>query len=195
FFGRTRQRHTAEARVVYERLPREEWTALIPNAHAGYITWEDFEENQRRLCENAQANGADRRRSPPREGPALLQGLAVCGICGDRMTVRYHRRQGTAWPTYVCQRRGIAQADPICQSIPGRGLDHAIGRVLLETVTPLTLEITLTVQQELQTRLDETDRLHLRIPAKMNARSGDCERRFRASRTLIGAKRRRQPVL
>jgi hypothetical protein len=130
---------------VAERLPREEWTALIPNAHVGYITWEDFEENQRRLRENAQANGADRRRSPPREGPALLQGLAVCGICGDRMTVRYHRRQGTAWPTYVCQRRGIAQAEPICQSIPGRGLDHAIGRVLLETVTPLTLEITLTV--------------------------------------------------
>jgi hypothetical protein len=66
-----------------ERLPREEWTALIPNAHVGYITWEDFEENQRRLREKAQANGADRRRSPPREGPALLQGLAVCGICGD----------------------------------------------------------------------------------------------------------------
>jgi hypothetical protein len=66
------------------------------------------------------------------------------------------------WPTYVCQRRGIARAESICQSIPGRGRDHAIGRVLLETVTPLTLEITLTVQQELQTRLDETDRLHRR---------------------------------
>jgi DNA invertase Pin-like site-specific DNA recombinase len=162
FFGRTRLRHTTEARVVYERLPREEWTALIPNAHAGYITWEDFEDNQRRLRENAQANGADRRRSPPREGPALLQGLAVCGICGDRMTVRYHRRHGTVWPTYVCQRQGVARAEPICQSFPGRDLDHAIGRVLLETVTPLTLEITLTVQQELQMRLDETDQLHRR---------------------------------
>src|SRR6267378_3323448 len=162
FFGRTRQRHTAEARVVYERLPREEWTALIPNAHAGYITWEDFEENQRRLRENAQANGAERRRSPPREGPALLQGLAVCGICGDRMTVRYHRRHGTLWPTYMCQRRGIARAEPICQSVPGRGLDEAIGRVLIETVTPLTLEMALTVQHELQTRLEEADRLHRR---------------------------------
>src|SRR5207244_2715150 len=76
------------------------------------------------------------------------------------MTVRYHLRQRAAWPTYVCGRRGIAQAEPMCQSIPGRGLDHAIGRVLLETVTPLTLEITLTVQQEFQTRLNETDRLH-----------------------------------
>ena len=50
FFGRSRQRHTADARLVHERLPRDEWTALIPNAHVGYITWEDFEENLRRLA-------------------------------------------------------------------------------------------------------------------------------------------------
>ena len=150
FFGRSRQRHRTETRAVFERLPRDEWTALIPAAHAGYITWDDFEENQRRLRENSQAAGSDRRRSPPREGPALLQGLAVCGRCGDRMTVRYHLHQGSHWPTYLCQRRGIALAEPICQSLPGRGLDEAIGRLLIETVTPLTLEITLTVQQELQ---------------------------------------------
>jgi DNA invertase Pin-like site-specific DNA recombinase len=178
FFGRTRLRHTVEARVVYERLPREEWTALIPNAHAGYITWEDFEENLRRLGENAHANGTDRRRSPPREGPALLQGLAVCGICGDRMTVRYHRRHGTVWPTYVCQRQGVARAEPICQSLPGRDLDHDIGRVLLETVTPLTLEITLTVQQELQTRLDETDRLHRRAVERARYEADLARRRY-----------------
>ena len=163
---------------MYERLPREEWTALIPNAHAGYITWDDFEDNQRRLRENAQANGSDRRRSPPREGPALLQGLAVCGICGDRMTVRYHRRHGTVWPTYVCQRQGIARAEPICQSIPGRDLDDAIGRVLLETVTPLTLEIALTVQQELQTRLDETDRLHRRAVERARYEADLARRRY-----------------
>ncbi|MGH7555933.1 MAG: recombinase family protein, partial [Longimicrobiales bacterium] len=162
FFGRSRQRHTPEARVESERLPREEWTALIPHAHAGYITWEAFEDNQRRLRENAQAVGGDRRRSPPREGPALLQGLVICGRCGDRMTVRYHQRQGGLWPTYVCQRRGIAHAEPICQSVPGRGLDDAIGRVLLDTVTPLTLEMALTVQQEIQTRVEETDRLQRR---------------------------------
>ena len=42
--------------------------------------------------------------------------------------------------------------------------------------------------------LRHEERFQLRIPAKMNARSGDAERRFRASRTLIGAKRRRQRV-
>jgi DNA invertase Pin-like site-specific DNA recombinase len=37
FFGRSRHRHTADARLVSERLPREEWTALIPNAHVGHV--------------------------------------------------------------------------------------------------------------------------------------------------------------
>jgi hypothetical protein len=55
---------------------------LIKNAHPGYISWEQHEENLLRLRENAQAVGADRRKSPPREGPALLQGLVVCGVCG-----------------------------------------------------------------------------------------------------------------
>jgi DNA invertase Pin-like site-specific DNA recombinase len=161
FFGRSRQRRS-DSRLLIEHLPRDEWTALIPNAHPGYITWEEFEDNQRRLRENAQAHGGDRRQSPPREGPALLQGLVICGRCGDRMTVRYHRRHDGLWPTYVCQRQGIAHGEPICQSVPGRGLDVAIGRVLVETVTPLTLEMALTVQQEIQARCEETDRLHRR---------------------------------
>ena len=119
FFGRTRQRRHAELGHVSERLPREEWTALIPDAHAGYISWADFEANQRRLRENAQAVGPDRRRSPPREGPALLQGLVICGICGDRMTVRYHLTRGGLWPTYVCQRAGIEHGIPQVSTHPG----------------------------------------------------------------------------
>jgi DNA invertase Pin-like site-specific DNA recombinase len=178
FFGRSRQRRTGDARMVIERLPREEWTALIPQAHAGYITWEEFEDNQRRLQENAHAIGGDRRRSPPREGPALLQGLALCGLCGDRMTVRYHQRHGTLWPTYVCQRRGIANAESICQSVPGRGLDAAIGRVLIDTVTPLTLEMTLTVQHELQARLEETDRLQRRAVESARYEADLARRRY-----------------
>jgi DNA invertase Pin-like site-specific DNA recombinase len=158
-FGRTRQRHRADAGPVSERLPREEWTVLIRDAHAGYITWDEFEAHQQRLHENAQAMGVDRRRSPVREGPALLQGLVLCGRCGDRMTVRYHGRQGERWPTYVCQRAGIAQGVPICQSIPGHGLDVAIGDLLCETVTPATIALTLEVQQELQARAEEADRL------------------------------------
>jgi Recombinase zinc beta ribbon domain len=101
-----------------------------------------------------------------------------CGRCGDRMTVRYHQRHGTLWPTYVCQRRGIARAESICQSVPGRGLDEAIGRVLIETVTPLTLEMTLTVQHELQARLEETDRLQRRAVESARYEADLARRRY-----------------
>jgi DNA invertase Pin-like site-specific DNA recombinase len=159
FFGRTRQRRHHDVGVVSERLPREEWTALIPDTHAGYISWTEFEAHQHRLRENAQTLGADRRRSPPREGPALLQGLVTFGVCGDRMTVRYYLQRSGLWPTDVCQRAGIEHGTPMCQHIPGRGLDAAVAQLLLMTVTPLSIELTLAIHAELQTRVAEADRL------------------------------------
>lgn len=85
----------------------------------------------------------------------------MCGRCGQRMTVRYHRRRDGLVPEYVCQRDGIERAEGRCQTIPGRGIDQHVGELLLEMVTPVTLEVALTVQQELQSRLDEVERLRL----------------------------------
>ena len=77
------------------RLPREEWISFIPGAHPGYITLDQCDANIARLAANAAAHGRDRAAGPPREGPALLQGIIICGRCGSRMTVRYHARGGT----------------------------------------------------------------------------------------------------
>jgi DNA invertase Pin-like site-specific DNA recombinase len=158
-YGRTHTRKTVEGDCVIERVPREEWEVLIREAHAGYIDWDEYEQNQRRLRDNCQAYGADRRKSPPREGPALLQGLLICGRCGKRMTVRYHSRRGRLFPHYVCQRERIEHGEPICQSIPGSEIDEKVGDILVEAMTPVTLEVALAVQQELQSRLEEADRL------------------------------------
>lgn len=174
FFGRSRQRRLADRTRKYERLPREEWIALMPDAHPGYISWDEFEENQRRLHENSQALGAERRKSPPREGPALLQGLVICGICGDRMSVRYNCRSGVLLPTYCCQRRGIER----CQSIAGAHLDEVVGQLLVEAVTPMALEATLTVQQELQSRANEADRLRFQQVERARYESDLARRRF-----------------
>jgi len=148
-----------DGRLVYASLPPDEWIALIPEAHEGYITWEQYEQNVQRLHENAQAHGGQRESGPPREGPALLQGLAVCAICGERMTVRYHSRDSRRVPDYVCQRRGVETAQPKCQLVNGGPLDEAIGKVLVDVVTPVTLEVALAVQKELESRCDESDRL------------------------------------
>jgi len=143
----------------YQRRPREGWEVLLPNAPGGDITGEECEANQAKLREDANGYGPDRRKSPPREGVALLQGLVVCGICGRRMTVRYYSRNGHPVPDYVCQRRGIQTAQPFCQIIPGTGLDEAVAQVVLEAVTPAALEVTLQVFEELRARRAELDRI------------------------------------
>lgn len=158
-YGRTHTRRTLEGDWVIQHVPREEWEVLIRQAHAGYIDWDEYEQNQSRLHGNCQAYGAERRQSPPREGPALLQGLLMCGRCGKRMTVRYHSRHGRLVPDYLCQREGIEHGEPICQHIPGAGIDERVGDLLVEALTPVTIDVALAVQQELQTRLDEADRL------------------------------------
>jgi hypothetical protein len=75
------------------------------------------------------------------------------------MTVRYHCRGDRLLPDYMCQKDGIEQGDRICQQVPGWSLDEAIGDLLVETVTPLALEVALAVQQELTARDEEADRL------------------------------------
>ena len=162
FFGRTRQRKLGDGRARFERLARDEWTALIPGAHEGYLTWEEFEENQRCLRENAAARDPERARTPPREGSALLQGLVLCGTCGRRMTVRYHQRGNRSWPDYVCQRDGIQRGERPCQVVVGTPVDRKIGELLVEAMTPKAIEVALSVEAEIQARTAEADRLRAR---------------------------------
>jgi DNA invertase Pin-like site-specific DNA recombinase len=44
FYGRTRQRHNPNGSIRFQKLPRNEWTVFIPEAHVGYICLEQFEE-------------------------------------------------------------------------------------------------------------------------------------------------------
>lgn len=164
-WGRSRQRKvTIGGQVHYRRLPREEWRVFLPNASPGYLPWAEFEANQGTLRANAAGYGAERMRSPAREGAALLQGVILCGRCGARMTVRYSVRHGHPIPDYVCQRRGIEEAGRPCQVIPGTGLDDAISQVILNAVTPAALDVALEVFEELRTRKADVDRLrHARV--------------------------------
>jgi DNA invertase Pin-like site-specific DNA recombinase len=159
-YGRTRQRKVIIAgQLRYRRLKRDEWSVFLPNMHPGYISWEEFESNQSKLLANARGYGEDRRSSPPREGSALLQGLVLCGVCGLRMTVRYHTDHGHLIPEYVCQRRGIQTAQPICQHLPGGQIDQAVTELVLRAVNPASLDVALEVFEELRARQAEVDRL------------------------------------
>ena len=158
-----RSRHTSDLDGHHHTLakPVQDWTVLIPDAHPGYITWAQYQTNLATLQANTVAHDPDRaarRAGPAREGPALLQGLVVCGRCGRRMTIRYHTlTDATLVPDYICQTEGIKTATPICQFIPGAAIDAAVAAFVLATLTPLALEVALTVSDELIEQAEHAD--------------------------------------
>ena len=158
-YGRRRDQRLPGGKTVITLLPRGEWIAFIPGAHPGYITMDQYEANLATMTANAAAHGPDRAAGPAREGPALLQGIIICGRCGGRMTIRYHTRAGQQAPTYVCQRDGIANGHPPCTVIPGHTLDQQISEFLISQLTPLAAEAALTVSAELEHRAAEADTL------------------------------------
>src|SRR5690349_19580557 len=158
-YGRHREQLLPGGKRASITVPREEWISFIPGVHPGYITLDQYEANIAKLAANAAAHGRDRAAGPPREGPALLQGIIACGRCGGRMTVRYHARGGKDLPTYLCQRDGIENARRICAAIPGHTLDEHVGQLLISTLTPLAVEAALQVSAELEHRAAEAGAL------------------------------------
>ena len=177
-FGRTKMRISAAGKVQYNQKDRKDWIALIPNAHPGYITWEEFEDNQKRLLDNAQTEGLDRRKSPPGEGPALLQGLVVCGVCGRRMSVRYHQRKGQLYPDYTCQRTRIDLSEPGCQCIPGHAIDQAMTQLVLNTMTPISVDLALAVQHEICARQHDAQQLRAKQVERLRYQAELSQQRY-----------------
>jgi DNA invertase Pin-like site-specific DNA recombinase len=162
-----------------QRLPREQWYQLQREAHPGYLSWAEYEENLKRLRENAPAP-KPQGRGAVREGSALLQGLAYCGVCGARIAVRYSSRADRLVSDYVCTGNNSNQGTPPCQLVPGRNLDQVIGKVLVETMTPAKLELALAVQQEIDAREAETERLYQLQVERARYESTLAERRYKA---------------
>jgi DNA invertase Pin-like site-specific DNA recombinase len=158
-YGRHAHHKQPNGKTTSRMLPRQEWISFIPGAHPGYITLDQYDANLARLTANAAAHGRDRAAGPPREGPALLQGIIICGRCGLRMTVRYHARGSQELPTYTCHRDGIENGRSACTLIPGHTLDQRIGALLIATLTPLAVEAALQVSAELEHRAAEADAL------------------------------------
>jgi hypothetical protein len=158
-FGRTRRRKGPDGKGRYRDLGREEWQVFLPNTHPAYISWDDYEANCAKLRENYNAYGGDRRKSPAREGVALLQGMVLCGRCGRRMTVCYHTRKGHPEPSYTCLREKIETGNNYCQFLLGGDIDALISEIVIEAVKPAMLDIALEVHEELRTRSIEVDRL------------------------------------
>jgi len=130
--------------------PRHEWQVLRPNHYPAYLSWEQFERNQRQLAANCTAaQGAIRR------GPSLLAGLVMCGRCGLRMSVVY-TNNGTGL-RYVCGQAKTHYEAPRCQSLVGPALETLVNTLVLQALEPAALEVSLQVAADVEA---ERQQLH-----------------------------------
>src|SRR5215831_4892359 len=71
-----------------ERRNWKDWDVLIKGHHEGYISWDEFERNQRLIADNANRR-SNMGRGSLRGGEALLPGLLRCARCGRKLKVAY----------------------------------------------------------------------------------------------------------
>ena len=176
-FGRYRSRRlvkpdgTITTKVV--QLPRAEWPVVIQEHHPGYITWDRYLGNERRLAANDTHSG----QRPPREGRAICQGILRCGACGGSMTT-LHRREGSY---YEC---GHSRADhintPGCRSVKTVVVDELVACRLLEAVAPEEIALALAAADQIAERRTRASRaIELRVE-RAQYEAARAERAFHA---------------
>lgn len=134
-----------EIRERPRRLPVEEWPVRIDAAHPAYITWEAFVSNEQRLRENTpKMHGATP--GAPKNGPALLAGIVLCGRCGRRMRVDYTTSDRRYW-RYLCPGNHMTGGS-ICWSVNGDTLDAAVENLFLDTMVPSEIDLSIAVERE-----------------------------------------------
>lgn len=141
-----------EIRSRTKVMPMDSWHVTIKGHHEGYITWDEFLQNQKMLARNC-AEGKERPMSgAAREGNTLLQGLLVCGTCGRRLTI-HHRGTSGKYPAYVCtwrRREGLSAST--CMNLSARFLDATVSRRILEVLQPAQIEMAVEAVRHLEER-------------------------------------------
>lgn len=140
-------------------LPMDKWPIVIKDHHEGYISWEEYLENQKTLKQN-QAIRKKENMCPAsaREGLALLQGLLLCGFCGHRLSPRY-RHEKKIYPYYCCNWKKSEGVDRnTCLTVNATALDEAISQKVLVAIAPAQIAIAIKAFEELECRSKSLER-------------------------------------
>ena len=127
---------------------------LLRDRFPAYLTWEEFEDNQRKLAENSRLG---KLLAAPRHGPSILSGLVVCGRCGHRMLVGYGNTSGRRTLRYSCQRDAIDYGADLCQSLSGATLEAFVVERMLQAVSPASLELSLAATAQIERERKQLD--------------------------------------
>lgn len=154
-FGRTKTVTTIEQgrkRIsAGHKVPREEWPIFIPNHHEGYISWEEYEANQRQIAHNAAMKGL-LVKGPARDGEALLAGILRCGHCGRKLHVGYSRK---VCLRYACKGANVNHGGGTCISFGGLKADRLVEEDLLHRLGGLGMRAALQAIEQGTQRDDE----------------------------------------
>jgi len=153
-YGKTEQRveyENGEPRRGIHRKPREQWLALIPHAHEGYVSWEEFERIQRAMAENVRGRG---QAGAVQKGPALLTGLLRCRRCGRKLTVCYTGNDADVL-RYGCCRGQLDNGEARCIAFGGILVDEMMANEVLRVVQPGAVEAAWLAHQEEARQQDE----------------------------------------
>jgi DNA invertase Pin-like site-specific DNA recombinase len=141
-FGRTGSRTMIEngrKRVLRGyRKDRADWAVLLVDHHEGYLSWPEYERNQRLIADNANGKGM-MVRGAVRKGEALLTGLLRCGHCGRRLLVSYNGRNGDVG-RYNCDATRSSPGAASCISFGALRVDEAVGGEIVRLLQPLGVE-------------------------------------------------------
>ena len=137
--------------VKIRRKPRTDWLALMPNAHEGYVSWEEAEAIRTMVSSNVPTS---RHHGAPKHGDALLAGLIRCKRCGRKLTLRYSGMKHHI-PRYSCSRGWMDNAEPRCIAFGGLRVDDAIEEALLSVVGPGAIAAATAAEQEASQRRDQ----------------------------------------
>lgn len=128
-------------------VPREDWAVVIRDSHEKYITEEQYEENQRRLVGNLCSKNPGSV-GAARLGSALLQGIARCGVCGNKLSVNYRGRKGE--PQYRCRVELKLDREEKCVYVPAARVDPTVTRYFLEAIALAHAEVSLAALAQLE---------------------------------------------
>ena len=140
------------------RKARDEWLALMPNAHEGYVSWEKSEAIRMMVSNNVPTS---RHHGAPKHGDALLAGLIRCRRCGRKLTLRYTGTKHSI-PRYSCSRGWMDNGEPRCIAFGGLRVDDAIEDALLGIVGPGAIAAAVAAEQEGGQRRDQVRAAFLR---------------------------------
>lgn len=143
-------------------LSLDEWKVLILDHHEGYIPWDEYQRNQKRIEENANMKGA-MTRGAVRGGRSLLTGLLRCGRCGRKLRVHYSGAKGRIC-RYCCIGANVTHGGAKCISFGGLRVDRAIEEEILLVTTPARIDAAIRAAKDQRSACDrQIDALRLAL--------------------------------